>query len=170
MSRVTLNTEADTEDEFTFPVEETAELVIKTVLEREHCPYDVEVSLSLVMDGAIQEMNRQFRDIDRPTDVLSFPNLSFETPSDFSMVEEDPADCCDPETGDLVLGDIVINTKRVKSQAAEYGHSEKREFAFLVAHSTLHLCGYDHMSEEEAGVMEAKQEAALQALGITRED
>ena len=120
------------------------------------------------MDGAIQEMNRQFRDIDRPTDVLSFPNLSFETPSDFSMVEEDPADCCDPETGDLVLGDIVINTKRVKSQAAEYGHSEKREFAFLVAHSTL--CGYDHMSEEEAGVMEAKQEAALQALGITRED
>jgi probable rRNA maturation factor len=76
-------------------------------------------------------------------------------PSDFSFVDEDPADCLDPETGNLVLGDIVINTKRVRSQAAEYGHSEKREFAFLVAHSTLHLCGYDHMTEEEAGVMEA---------------
>ncbi|MCH4034074.1 MAG: rRNA maturation RNase YbeY [Lachnospiraceae bacterium] len=169
MSKVTLITEVESEDKFSFPIGETAEAVIAAVLEREHCPYDVEVSLTLVTDEAIRDMNRQFRDIDRETDVLSFPNLTFDTPSDFSFVDEDPADCLDPETGNLVLGDIVINTKRVRSQAAEYGHSEKREFAFLVAHSTLHLCGYDHMTEEEAGVMEARQEAALQSLGITRE-
>ncbi len=69
----------------------------------------------------------------------------------------------------LVLGDIVINAGRVKSQAAEYGHRELREFAFLIAHSTLHLCGYDHMTEEEAKDMESRQTRVLNQLGITRE-
>lgn len=170
MSRVTLITDRETEDKFAFDEEETARKVIGQVLLTEGCPMDVEVSLSLVMDDAIHEMNRQFRGIDRPTDVLSFPNLTFETPSDFSAAKADPSDCCDPETGDLVLGDIVINTRRVISQAREYGHSQLREFAFLVAHSTLHLCGYDHMTPDEAKVMEEKQEAALKALHITRED
>ena len=84
-------------------------------------------------------------------------------------MEEDAPDLFDPETGRLVLGDIVINAGRVKSQAAEYGHSELREFAFLIAHSTLHLCGYDHMTEEEAKDMESRQTRVLNQLGITRE-
>ena len=75
----------------------------------------------------------------------------------------------DPETGAIMLGDIVINLDRVREQAESYGHSELREFAFLVAHSMLHLCGYDHMTPEEAAVMEEKQDQARRAIGITRE-
>jgi len=169
MSKVTLITEKDSSDTFDFDEEELAKEVIGKVLEMENCPFDVEVSLSLVQDDEIQEMNRNFREIDRPTDVLSFPGLSYDTPSDFQSAASDAADCMDPETGSVVFGDIVINTKRVKEQAAEYGHSEKREFAFLVAHSTLHLCGYDHMTDPEAEEMFGRQEKALQALGITRD-
>ena len=75
----------------------------------------------------------------------------------------------DPDTGNISFGDIVINAGRVRSQATEYGHSEKREFAFLIAHSMLHLCGYDHMEEEEAAVMEGKQHKILDSMGITRD-
>jgi probable rRNA maturation factor len=75
----------------------------------------------------------------------------------------------DPDNGSIYLGDIVINEKRVRSQALEYGHSEKREFAFLTAHSMFHLCGYDHMEEDEAKVMEQKQNDVLERLGITRD-
>ena len=74
------------------------------------------------------------------------------------------------ETGELVLGDIIISVDKVKEQSDAYGHSVKREFAFLVAHSMLHLCGYDHMDPEEASVMEEKQELVLRILGITREE
>ena len=80
----------------------------------------------------------------------------------------DPDDCFDPESGELQLGDIVINLDRVYEQASAYGHSVVREYAFLLVHSMLHLCGYDHMESEEAEQMEAEQERILQALGITR--
>ena len=78
-------------------------------------------------------------------------------------------DLINPDTGKIMFGDIVINEKRVREQAIEYGHSERREFAFLVAHSMLHLCGYDHMESDEATVMEKKQEEVLSSLGITRD-
>ncbi len=78
-------------------------------------------------------------------------------------------DCFDPDSGELILGDIIISVEKVEEQAQEYGHSELREFAFLVAHSMFHLCGYDHMEANEAAVMEQKQEAVLTQLGITRE-
>ncbi len=169
MSRVTLITEINSDDRFDFSVRVTAKKVIREVLNKEHCPYDAEVSLTLTGDASIREMNRTFRNIDRVTDVLSFPNLSFAAPADFTGAAGDAgADCFDPDTGNLFLGDIVLNTKRVKEQAAEYGHSELREFAFLVAHSALHLCGYDHMEEDEAAVMFGKQEEVLGSLGITR--
>ena len=77
--------------------------------------------------------------------------------------------CINPDNDCVMLGDIVINAEKVKEQAAEYGHSEMREFAFLIAHSMLHLCGYDHMTPEEAEVMEERQEKALTSLGITRQ-
>ena len=134
----------------------------------ENCPYEAAVNLLITDDAGIREYNKNYRDIDSETDVLSFPNLEFETPGDFSGVEERVADCFDPDSGELVLGDIILNVTRVKEQAAAYGHSELREYAFLIAHSLYHLCGYDHMEPEEAALMEKKQEAVLQALSITR--
>ena len=85
------------------------------------------------------------------------------------MVEDAQADSFDPESGELLLGDIILSVDKILGQAENYGHSTKREFAFLVAHSMLHLCGYDHINKEEAEVMEEKQEKILSALGITRE-
>ncbi len=156
--------------EFDFDIEKTAELVALEVLKMENCSYDLEIGLTITDDEGIQELNREFRDIDRPTDVLSFPNVSYEKAGDFSVIESEQInDLLNPDTGKIMFGDIVINEKRVRLQASEYGHSEKREFAFLVAHSMLHLCGYDHMEEGEARIMEAKQEEVLNKLGITRD-
>ncbi len=169
MSKVTLESSINTKEKFDFSAKIQAKKVIRQVLILEGCPYDVDVSFTLVDDEEIHEMNRDYRGIDRATDGLSFPGVEYETPSDFSVVEEDPFGYLDPDTGHLMLGDIVLNAKRVKEQAVEYGHSELREFSFLIAHSTLHLCGYDHMTPEEAKEMEEKQEHALQVLGITRD-
>ena len=161
--------ENETNVSFSFEAKEVADRVIETVLEKEGCPYEVEVNLLLTDNEGIRTYNAQFREIDRATDVLSFPNIDYECPADFSGLEEQEADYFDPESGELVLGDIIISVEKVKEQAENYGHSEKREFAFLVAHSMLHLCGYDHMEEKEAGVMEEKQKEVLETLGITRE-
>ena len=161
--------ENETEQSFSFSEKETLDRVLEAVLTAEGCPYEAAVSLLLTNGAGIRQYNAQYRDIDAETDVLSFPNLEFETPGDFSVAETAEADCFDPDSGELVLGDISLSVERVKSQAKEYGHSELREFAFLVAHSLFHLCGYDHMEEKEAARMEEKQEAVLAALGITRD-
>ena len=162
------------EEEVAFDVEfdalEVANAVINQVADMEDVPYEFDIYVTMVDNESIHEINKEHRGIDRPTDVLSFPNLDFETPGDFSLIEENEANYFDPETGMLLMGDIVISVEKVKEQAEEFGHSMKREFAFLVAHSMLHLCGYDHMEPEEAAVMEAKQKEALEAVGITRED
>lgn len=161
--------ENETEQSFLFDEKEVLSRVMEAVLDAESCPYEATVNL-LITDGAgIREYNKNYRDTDAETDVLSFPNLDFETPGDFSEAEKSEADCFDPDSGELILGDIILNAARVKSQAAEYGHSELREFAFLLAHSLFHLCGYDHMEKPDAAVMEEKQEAVLTGLGITRE-
>lgn len=161
--------ENETEVMFSFDVKDIADKVIEKVLQKEGCPYETQLNLLLTDNEGIRAYNAQFREIDQATDVLSFPNVAYEAPADFSHVEEQEADCFDPDTEELILGDIIISVEKVKEQAQNYGHSEKREFAFLVAHSMLHLCGYDHMEEEEAKVMEAKQEEVLKDLGITRE-
>lgn len=166
---MTFYVENETDVEFDFPVEDTVRDVMEEVLDRENCPYESEINVLLTDNEGIHQFNMQYRNIDRPTDVLSFPNLSYENPADFEAAAANEADCFNPETGELVLGDIIISVDKVKEQAANYGHSEKREFAFLVAHSMLHLCGYDHMEEAEAKQMEAKQEDVLNKLGITRE-
>ena len=154
---------------FDFDWKEVFETVAEAVLEQEGCPYESQISLMITDNEGIREFNRDNRWIDKETDVLSFPNIDFVQPSDFELVEEDEADYFDPETGELILGDIIISAEKVKQQAAEYGHSEKREYAFLVAHSMYHLCGYDHMEEEEEAVMNEKQELLLQYLEITRD-
>lgn len=154
---------------FDFDIEEIAKKVSQAVLDSEGCTHEVEISLIITDDEGIHEMNRDFRGIDRPTDVLSFPNVSYDEPGDFSVMDgEQNVDLLNPDTGNIIFGDIVINEARVRSQAVEYGHSEMREFAFLVAHSMLHLCGYDHMEEDEGAVMEKKQKDVLDKLGITR--
>ncbi len=164
------NVENETDAKFDFDIGDVAKTVAETVLLEEHCEYEVEINLIITDDDGIQEMNRDFRHIDKPTDVLSFPNISYENAGDFSVIEgEQNIDLVDPDTGNIVFGDIVVNENRVRSQALEYGHSQKREFAFLIAHSMLHLCGYDHMEEDEAAIMEQKQNEVLEKLGITRD-
>lgn len=165
---MTFYVENETDVEFDFSIEDTVGAVMEAVLDSENCPYESEINVLLTDNEGIHAFNMQHRNIDRTTDVLSFPNLNYETPADFETAAEDEADCFNPETGELVLGDIIISVDKVKEQAESYGHSEKREFAFLVAHSMLHLCGYDHMEEAEAKVMEEKQEAVLTKLGIVR--
>ena len=157
------------EGDLQLPLEtkELADEVIEAALDYEGCPYEATVSLLLTMNNEIQEMNRNFREIDRATDVLSFPMIAYEEAGTFDFLEEDDS-AFDPESGELVLGDIVISKERVIAQSEEYGHSIRREYAFLIAHSMLHLMGYDHMEEEERAVMEQKQRDILEQLGITR--
>ena len=160
--------ENETEKKFDFAIEEVVEKVARTVLEMENCPYEVCLNLLITDNEGIRTYNKDYRQIDKETDVLSFPNLEFEKTGDFSIAEENEADYFDPDSGELILGDIVISVDKVTEQAKEYGHSELREFAFLIAHSMFHLCGYDHMNDEEAAVMENKQETVLQKLGFVR--
>ena len=134
----------------------------------EKCPYEAEVNLTLMDNDSIHEINREYRQIDRPTDVLSFPMQTYEAPADFSHAEDCVEDNFNPDTGELLLGDIILSVDKVREQAAAYGHSEKREFAFLILHSMLHLFGYDHETEQEREVMEARQRSILDDLGITR--
>ena len=147
--------------------ETLAETVVEGVLDYEKCPYEAEVNLLLTMNKEIQEMNAEFRHIDRATDVLSFPMIDYEKAGEFAFLEEDDSyfNC---DTGELMLGDIVISKEKVIAQAEEYGHTIKREYAFLIAHSMLHLLGYDHMEEQERLEMERKQKEILEQLGITR--
>ena len=144
-----------------------AQLVTEGVLDYENCPYESQVELLLTDNEEIQRINNEFRGIDRPTDVLSFPMIEYSKPSDFSTLEDDDSNF-DPETGELILGNIVISKEKVLSQAEEYGHSVKREYAFLIAHSMLHLLGYDHMEDDERLIMEEKQRNILDKLGIER--
>lgn len=147
-----------------------AKKVIEHILQKEGCPFDCEVNLTLTDNDGIQAVNKEFRDMDKPTDVLSFPNCEFDTPGEFSQFRDEDVyfDCFNPENDFFVLGDIMISRDKMLAQAEEYGHGVTREYAFLIAHSVLHLIGYDHMEEEEAKHMEAKQNEYLNDLGITR--
>ena len=166
---MTISIEYEAEKKLDLPYETIIRDVVEASLDYEKCPYEAEVNVILTDNEAIREINREQRQIDSATDVLSFPMVDYETPSDFDHVEEAVEDYFNPETGELMLGDIVISVEKVEEQAEKYGHSQTRELAFLVAHSMLHLCGYDHMEEDEAKVMEAKQEQVLASLGITRD-
>ena len=127
--------ENETEMTFPFDCREILESVMEEVLTSENCPYEAQVNLLITDNDGIQEYNRQFRDKDMPTDVLSFPMIPFRTEADFSVAEEAEADYFDPDSGELILGDIIISAERVFQQAESFGHSPNREFAFLTAHS-----------------------------------
>lgn len=123
-----------------------------------------------IVDGAaIRALNRQTRNIDRVTDVLSFPTVSYPAGRTARNCPKRLAREFDPSMGCVNLGDCVINLDRARQQAAEYGHSLKRELSYLAAHSAFHLMGYDHMNDEEKAIMRAMEEKALGSLGITRD-
>ena len=165
---MTITIEYEAEKQLDLPYEEIIRDVVNESLDYEKCPYEAEVNVILTDNQAIQEINREHRQIDAPTDVLSFPMVDYEAPSDLDHVEDAVEDYFNPETGELMLGDIVISVDKVEEQAEKYGHSQTRELAFLVAHSMLHLCGYDHMEEEERLLMEARQNEILERRGYTR--
>jgi probable rRNA maturation factor len=164
---MTIQIEYETDLELGIDYDALAHEVADQVLDMENCPYEASVNLVLTDNEEIKRVNTEFRQIERETDVLSFPMIPFEEPAGYDIVEEDDS-YFDMDSGELLLGDIMISVEKVFAQAEEYGHSVKREFCFLIAHSMLHLLGYDHMTPEEAAVMEQKQSAALDALGITR--
>jgi len=132
---------------------------IGQALKYEKFPFDAEISVTLTDNEGIREINREYREIDRPTDVLSFPLYEKDE------ITEDEVD----EEGRIALGDIVLSLEKAEAQAVEYGHSFEREAAFLCVHSVLHLLGYDHeLGEAEEKEMFAKQEAILQIMRLGR--
>ena len=165
---MTIHIENESEESLEFNYQEIIQKVVEECLDFEECPYEAEVNIVLTNNEEIHQINREYRDIDSPTDVLSFPNIDYEGPGNFSNLEESTEAYFNPDTGELFLGDIVISVEKAISQAQEYGHSLEREVAFLVAHSMFHLFGYDHMIEEERTLMEDKQRKVLNNLNILR--
>lgn len=164
---MTLNFEEEGTVSLPFDCERLAEEVIETALDELDCPYEAEVTLLLTENEEIRKLNREFREIDRETDVLSFPMIEYETPGEFSFLEE-CGEAFHPESGELLLGDIAVSKEKVLSQAEEFGHSPRREYAFLIAHSVLHLSGYDHVEDEERFLMEDLQKKILEKMNILR--
>lgn len=143
-------------------VEAFVNKIINAVLEFENFDSDYEVSISFVDNVEIKELNRQYRSIDAPTDVLSFPLLEFDRNNNEVIKKDVVVDT------EIPLGDIVISTEKVIEQAKEYGHSQDRELAFLLVHGMLHLLGYDHIQESDEKIMFKKQEEILNLLNIKR--
>ena len=140
--------------------EEIITKVTKTVLELEGIKHDLDIYITLTNDEEIHKINKEYRDVDRPTDVLSFPMFERD---EISKLREEKVD--DVEE---ILGDIIISIPKVKEQAEEYGHSYERELAYLTTHGMLHLLGYDHMIDEEKTIMREHEEKVLEKLNILR--
>ncbi len=136
---------------------------IRTALTAERVDFPCEIDVSVTGDEGIHQINLDMRQVDRPTDVLSFPSFGL-TPGELPGEED-----ADPATGLVPLGDMVISLERVQAQAREYGHSNRRELAYLVVHSVLHLLGYDHLDEgPQKAQMRAREDAIMAELGIER--
>lgn len=159
---MTCRFESEVDYQFEFDYLKYYEGAVLTALDSVECPYESDVSLLIVDDASIREINADNRNIDRATDVLSFPMNDFSNPADFSDIEE--TGTFDPDSGELILGDIVISYEHVLAQANEYGHSIEREFTFLIVHSILHLCGFDHIEESDRVIMEDKQKEIMALL------
>lgn len=151
-------------DEDTAELEKLLERVIPAALSAEGVTVPWEVDVLFTDNEGIHAVNLEQRQVDAPTDVLSFPMLEL-TPGD-KPTEED----LEPGSGRVALGDMVLNLDRVRSQGEEYGHGPQRELAYLAVHSVLHLLGYDHMDDGAMKAqMRAREEEILSRLGITRE-
>lgn len=143
-------------EELLATMRKAAEYAVKTEnllnLDEERC----EISVTFVGLDEIHELNREYRGVDRPTDVLSFPQ--------FEDLEEEA-----PEVGEICLGDVVICKDKAEEQAAEFGHSFERELVYLFTHSVLHLLGYDHMEDDEKAVMREREEEIMREIGLSRD-
>ena len=142
-------------------LQDLVQKVAETVLESEKFDKNTEISVLFVDNEQIREINNDFRQIDSPTDVLSFPMLDFAGNKVIDNVG-------DVYLGTVVLGDIVVSLEKAKTQSEEYGHSYEREVGFLVCHSMLHLLGYDHEDDDERAIMREKEEAVLEKIGLIR--
>ena len=132
------------------------------------CP--LSVFISVVDDEEIRTINREQRSKDASTDVLSFPTVNYPKGKTAGKCESLLREEYDPDTDACALGDIVISMDHVRAQAAEYGHSERRECGYLLTHGLFHLMGYDHMTDEDKPVMRAMEEKSLASIGLTREE
>lgn len=143
-------------EELLATMKKAAEYAVKSEnllnLDEERC----EISVTFVGLDEIHELNREYRGVDRPTDVLSFPQ--------FEDLEEEA-----PEVGEICLGDVVICKDKAEEQAAEFGHSFERELVYLFTHSVLHLLGYDHMEDDEKAVMREREEEIMREIGLSRD-
>lgn len=157
-----------TEVAFTQDIQKLLEACAEKALAVKKIDFPVEISVVLVNNEEIRRVNREFRGIDRATDVLSFPMLEFDgDEAEFSLQDFELE--TDPESQEVVLGDIVISLEKAREQAIEYGHSFERELGFLMVHGMLHLLGHDHEREEDARVMRKLEEEILASLSLVRE-
>lgn len=158
----------ENEYDFGFDAKALIEDILNKSLNIVGCGHEMELNVVVTDDAEIRAVNREFRNIDRATDVLSFPMIEFDAPANFDNI-----DFCDPSlinyaTDELILGDIMLSYDKVNEQSNEYGHSVKREFAFLITHGILHLLGFDHENQEDEIIMREKQTEILNCLGIMR--
>lgn len=154
----------DAEVETPTAVEEQLRRAVLAALEGEGIDTPCIVEVCVTSDEGIHQTNLEMRGVDRPTDVLSFPMFELKPGEKLSP------DWADPDTGKVLLGDMMISLERANAQAAEYGHSPEREVCYLAVHSVLHLLGYDHLDEGPMKAqMRAREEAILGKLGITRD-
>lgn len=152
-------------------VETIIKEVVNKVFEILNINYDCQVSVTLVDNSQIQEMNKAYRSIDLPTDVLSFPMIDYEEGKhldDMSLEHLKNVDVVDIDTGELVMGDIVISLEKAHEQSQEFGHSFEREIAYLTVHGMLHLMGFDHEREADRAVMRLREEEILSLLNKKR--
>ncbi|WDC83906.1 rRNA maturation RNase YbeY [Caloramator sp. mosi_1] len=153
---------------FTDDMKKLIKNAVESTISYENFNKPYELSIIITDNSEIKEINKQFRGIDKETDVLSFPMLEFDDGYyEDGEVEIDIEDI-NPESGAVVLGDMVISLEKAKEQSIEYGHSFERELAFLVVHSMLHLLGYDHEEDDDRLIMRHKEEEILNNLGLIR--
>lgn len=144
--------------------------IVEYTLKEEKVNIDYEVSIIFVDNNEIRALNREFRNIDRETDVLSFPMLDYLEDKVYKETYRDYVfDASDLNEGRLVLGDMALSLEKAKEQSNDYGHSYLREVCYLTVHSILHLLGYDHMEEQEKLIMRNREEEILTAFNITRD-
>lgn len=146
---------------FNFHYKVVIEKAVRTVMEEKNIPPELDVNVLIVSPEEIRSINNETRNIGKVTDILSFPYFEYDIPGVF---DEENNEWNEED----ILGDIVVCADKIKSQAEEYGHSQKRELAFLIVHSMLHITGYDHIDPADAVVMEAEQEKIMEILGISR--
>ncbi len=160
--------EKDIEFKLEFDEEELINKIVKHISNYFNNEFVLQVNVLLTDNENIHKINKEYRNIDSETDVLSFPAIEYEIPGDLSFIDEDDVMYFDLDTDELIFGDIILSIDRVKTQAKEYGHSEYREFAFLITHSMLHLFGFDHIEESDREIMEAHQKKIMDELEIYR--